>query len=224
MRLEKQVENAVSRQLQVEKKYYSDTFAITAYPTAGTFGATWTNSIGLKPAVNTIFAPLAGNDINQRIGRKCSVTSIRLRGVLRMPADVTAAQGVSPAARILLVVMKQAKGNIPLPAELMQADGIYAFVSTDHFGEFEILKDITLDLPSLATTSNTLGTFNTEGYELPWKITHKFKKPLTVLFDRFATGTSDDIQTNNIFVMSMCSNITYSPGLGYTSRVAYTDV
>lgn len=223
-RREREMQTLIKRTLNVENKYFTQTYNLTTYPTAGTFGASWTNSIGLLAAVNTIFAPIAGNDINQRIGRKCAVSKIKLRGVIHVPADVTIAQGIAPAMRILLVVMKQAKGQIPLPAELMETNGIYAFQSADHFGEFMVLKDIIIDLPSLATTSNTLGTFNTEGYEYPWKITHKFNKPLQVLFDRFTTGTSDDIQENNIFVCSMASNVTYAPRLGYSSRVDYTDV
>jgi len=207
----------------IETKYFGTNFGPTTFTAPGTINASWSGAQGTSTTTYTLFAPIRGTDAFDRIGRECEVFKINIRGAIDVAADVTAAQGVAPYVRLVLCVLVGAKGGQPLPANLMTDNGVFAMMDPDHFGEWKILKDIIVEVPSLATTSKALGTFNTEGITVPFQIVHKFKKPLKVKFTQNTAGDYGDIEVNNINLWAMASRTEYAPRLVYHSSISYKD-
>jgi hypothetical protein len=207
----------------VETKYFHQDYVTVAYPSAGGLTSSWAAAIGTPTGINSVFVPQRGTGYAERIGRSVNLTKINIRGMIDCPPDITAAQGVAPFVRMVLAVLIGAKGQQPLPANLMTDNGVFAVMDPDHFGEWKILKDIIIEIPSLATTSNQLGTFNTEGITIPFHMVHKFKTPMKVQFTNLSAGDFGDIEMNNVCLWSMVSNTTYGPRLTYHSVCSFKD-
>lgn len=205
---------------EVETKYFYNDFATTTFPAAGGISTSWTNSIG-----QSIFIPALGDDNNAREGRACNLHKINIRGMIDCPADSTTALGVTPFVRFILADCIQAKGDTPLPAEMMTANGVFAFTNPDNFGQFKILKDVIIQLPYMASTEGAVaGSFHTEGINKAFHIVHKFKTPLQVKFTNIdGVDTPGAVSEHNIFCAAMVSNTSNTPRLTWNSVCSFKD-
>jgi len=204
----------------VETKYFHYDFSTTSFAVAGGLSTSWSNAIG-----DSIFIPALGDDNNARQGRSCLLEKINIRGMIDCPADSTTAIGVTPFIRLIVADCIQAKGDTPLPAEMMTANGVFAVMNPDYFGQFRILKDKIIQLPYMASTEGAVaGSFHTEGINKAFHITHKFKIPLKVKFTNIdGMGTDGAVSEHNIFVAAMVSNTSNSPRLTFHSVCSFKD-
>lgn len=204
----------------VETKYFHFDFAPTSFTAAGGASTSWVNSTG-----DSIFIPALGDDNNARQGRYALLEKINIRGMIDCPVDAVTAGGTAPFIRIILADCIQAKGDTPLPAEMMTSNGVFAVMNPDFFGQFRILKDKVIQFPYMTATQGAVaGSFHTEGYQKAFHITHKFAEPLKVKFTNVdGMGVDGSVSEHNIFVAAMASNILNLPRLTFHSVCSFKD-
>jgi len=204
----------------IETKYFHYDFATTAFGVTGGLTTAWTNSIG-----DSIFIPALGDDDNARNGRVVQLEKINIRGMIDCPVDAVTAGGAAPFIRIVVASLIQAKGDAPLPAEMMTSNGVFAVMNPDNFGQYRILKDKIIQFPYMTSTQGAVaGSFHTEGYTKSFHITHKFKTPLKVKFTNIdGVGVDGSVSENNIFVAAMASNILNGPRMTFHSVCSFKD-
>lgn len=204
----------------IETKYFQLNFPTTAFGVAGGTSTSWVNAIG-----SSLFIPVLGDDIMMRQGRQVEVFKINIHGMIDCPADTTNTLGVAPFVRIIVADCIQAKGDTPLPAELMTSNGVFAFQNADNFGQWRVLKDKIVQMPFMPSSESSAvaGSFLNEGYTKHFKIMHKFKKPLKVKFSNIDGEVSGAVSEHNLICVAMASNVLNNPRLTFQCRTSYKD-
>lgn len=210
-----------------ERKYF-DSIKTTANIVSAA-GGSW-NSSQLDPAtLNTLFAPVTGDDFLNRDGRKVQVIAIKIKGLLQYANQATQTTAdVVPVVRLALVQDTQTNGG--------QLDGddvfgnavtapIFAFQNPAFFGRFKVLKDKTYSIPMPSTAQDAAGTFVQYGRDLPFKMSRKFRKPVTVHFNGTNGGTVADIIDNSFHMIgAMSENAGMVMQITYQCRVTFIDL
>lgn len=225
-----------------EIKYYDfGTTTLVNIPAASatTLGISVTTVPYFPPAagptpVGCCFAPVLGNDINQRIGRKCAVQKVRINGQVYVPTQVAQADSDSPViVRGVLFVDKQANASQATLQDLFQTNAniTNAYTSINvpqnlaNLGRFRVLKDKKIKLDGYQLTGTAAGPAIVQGgLVVPFKFHIKFKKPLIVHFNATNGGTYADIVENLIQVNFVANNTAAVPQVQYYGRVTYTDL
>ncbi len=178
----------------------------------------------------TLFCPVVGSAINQRIGREAKVYKIKIHGRLNVPKQAT--QTTSDDAiqcRVILVQDMQTNALQMQGEQLMQdpvtntaAMAINEFQSLANFGRFRVLKDKTymVQRPSTMDSGTDAQQF---GLNTVFKWNVKFRKPVSVRFNAVNAGTFADIVDNSFHVIAMSSTTDGAVTLGYASRVSYKE-
>lgn len=204
-----------------ERKYFDGAFAATAIPVGLATSASGEMDLA---TTNTLFAPVTGDDFNNRSGRKVQVLQVKLRGNIAVATQVDqTAADISPTVRFLLVQDKQTNTAQLNSEDVIQTVGIYGWQNPAFFGRFQVLKDKIMKLPSPQITWD--GTnLEQAGYHVPFKIQHSFKKPVIVHFNSTNGGTVADITDNSFHLLGFTSSTNLAPTLAYQSRVTFVDV
>jgi len=203
-----------------ERKYFDASRAALAIPqwSATTAGGE------LDPATgNALFFPVQGDDYNNRQGRKVHVLAIKIRGTINIPVanDQVAAQ-VTPTIR-LAVVQDTQTNSAQLNSEDVINSTMYGYQNPAFFGRFKVLKDKWFALPAPFRTWD--GTNNQQsGYQKPFKMTIKFRKPVCVHYNSTNGGTVADVIDHSFHVIGGASDINLSPSIGYTVRTTFVDI
>lgn len=206
---------------------YTDQFLNAGTVTAST---DWTGT-ELDPATtNCLFAPAPGTAINQRVGRRVNMKSLKIRGFVNVPAQ-TNQTVADDGANVRLVVYQdkqtngaQAQGeDVLTTASAAAVVANSAFMNLANLGKFKVWKDkiITLSSPSLTYDGTNV---EQSGIIKPFKIFIKFTKPIPVHFNATGGSTVADIVDNSFHVIAQCSSAALVPNISYTCRVGYTDV
>jgi len=97
-----------------------------------------------------------GTGPSERVGRKCTIKQIFIKGELKMPADSTAVN-TSDKVRVILVQDKQHNGSASEAAGslILEGDNVNAFRNLEETGRFKVLAErtITMSKPSGDATS-----------------------------------------------------------------------
>lgn len=215
-----QLDKRYALKSDIETKYLQFNFPTTAFATTGGPSTSWVNAIG-----SSIFIPVLGDEINMRQGRQVELKTIRIHGQIDCPPDTTNTLGTAPFIRIIVADLVAAKGQTPLPAQLMSSNGVYAFQNVDSFGQWRVLKDKIIQLPYMASTESSAvaGSFLNEGYSKSFKITHKFKEAIKVKFTNIDGEVAGAISEHNIIVVAMASTVLNNPRMTFSSRCSYKD-
>lgn len=182
----------------------------------------------------TCFAPTLGNDINNRIGRRCAIMKIRIKGLVGCGVQAAFATADNFCKiRMVLFVDKQANAARATLQDVFQtnaamtvpAQSIHVPQNLATLGRFRVLKDkfINLQNPGI-TGSPTAADCIQNSMIRDFKISIKFKKPLYVDFNATNGGTFADIVRNSINIQFVTHNTALSPVASYYGRVSYTDV
>lgn len=206
-----------------ERKYFDSEKDGLTVPTVTT---TWAGAEFDPGTLNTLFAPVTGDDISNRSGRKVQVIALKLR--IRYELGAQTNQTVAdqmPLFRIILVQDCQSN-SAQLNAEdvISSGTGLMAtemFQNTSFFGRFKVLKDKTfrVQMPPIAYD----GTNIEQGggsYQFKWFL--KFKTPIDVHFNGTNGGTIADIVDNSFHIIAgqtVAGMIT----AGYKCRVVFLD-
>ena len=210
-----------------ERKYFDSTVVAKAITQVAT---TFVNAMANPTTLNTIFVPTTGTDYNQRIGRRVTVLSWRIRGEIYIPNVSDAATIGSVNAniiRLIMVIDKQANGTqmassdlIAMPSALNAAWDMYQ--SPSNFGRFKVLKDKRFAVQDPNYNSETMA-LDRNGKVVFFDYKFRFRKPIVVHFNSTNGGTIADIVDNSFNVVCGINDSSYVTSLTYKSRVTYID-
>lgn len=221
--------NRVARALVnqgVETKYFDTSLAVTALPAP----AGWTGC-ELNPAtVLCLNAPTQGTGASNRDGRKITMTSIEINGVISRAAqaDQTAAD-IAPTVFMALVLDTQTNGGSAtgLDSELVYTNpsavastGVSPLRNMLYSKRYRVLAIWKESLEGVDMTYD--GTnIEQDGHHTPFKIFKTFGKGgLTTEFLGNA-GTVADITDNGLFLIGCCSSTSQNPSISYNARLRF---
>jgi len=193
-----------------------------------TASSNWQNTEANPTTVNTLFAPVQGNGINQRIGRRVEVHGIKIRGHIQCGAQTNETGADVPSiVRLILVQDMQTNATQMQGEQLMEntsaaPTNVHSFQSTNNFGRFRVLRDMKMVFgnPSVVYDGTNI---EQSGVTKCFKINIKFKKPVKVHFNAVDGGTIADIVDNSFHILATANTIQMAPILTYLSRVSYKD-
>lgn len=213
---------------QGEMKYYDTSYAPTAI---GVVSSTWASTMADPTTVNCLLAPTVGSAINQRIGREIKVFKIKIRGQVTSDAQTLQSAGDNGNhVRIMLVQDMQTNAAQMTGQQLMEGVGsstrtINAFQSLANFGRFKVLRDkkIVLSNANLANDTGSTGGLVQSGMKRTFKISHTFRKPVSVRFNATNGGSIADIVDNSFHIVCGSDNTGMAVELCYVARVCYKE-
>lgn len=208
-----------------EMKY----FDTTKGPTGLVASTNWTGT-ELDPATyNTLLAPTVGSAINQRVGREVKVHKVKVRGYFTAGAQVDQTAADGPCyIRLLLVQDTQTNASQMQGEDVMDGSSgaaalaPTAFQSLANFGRFRVLKDkvILLQNPNMSYDGTNIEQF---GLVKTFKMTCRFKKPVSVRFNATNGGSVADIVDNSWHIIGTCNSTALVPQINYSARVCYKE-
>lgn len=176
-------------------------------------------------SITSIFNPIPGSDMINRIGRRVNVKSIQIRGVMFFENAVNLATTVSSVAQCAtwaLVFDKQPNGALPGYTDIFNnANAPLSNLNLNNRDRFRILKRKVYTFDPFVTTATDL---------FFQKTTQKFecftKLNLETTFNAGATGTITDINTGAfllVFMGSAAAGTNTDLNASFTTRTRFTD-
>lgn len=212
-----------------ERKYYDSYLAPTALSSANT----WAGSEIDPAATLCLFAPQEGADINNRIGRKVNIVSIKIRGFIQCASQTAQSScDYGTSCRVILYVDNQTNAAQAQGEDLMADPGAadpflcgMTFQNTNNFGRFKSLRDKTyvLQNPAVGRSTDGANVVIQNGLVKNFKLSYRFRKPFSVKFNSTNGGTVADIVDNSLHLIARVSNTGMAPSICYQCRVVYTD-
>jgi len=216
----------IKRIIGVENKYYDAAVGFNA-PASQDWSATEAMSTD-EPRI------IAGDDINQRNGRKISLTRVMFRGNITFTPQIndTAVRGAA-SGRLILVrnLNPNAVSTATQGEEVMGLSGgafanvptaIAGFQNTTTFGRYKIVDDQQLNFSVTAAVNNATGTTVSNTWEEKAVTLHyRPKKPIIIEYS--ATGSVTP-NVNSFQILFNMDSIIGTPSLQGIIRFYYTDV
>lgn len=209
-----------------ERKYFDSYVSALAL----TAPSTWAGTEADPGTLNCLFCPTEGSDIDNRVGRKVTVHSIKINGTINVPdkANLTGCDNATLLRMILFVDMQtnatQAQGEQLMsdPGAASALLNINTFQNTANFGRFKVLRDVKLSLQNPVITYD--GTnLEQNGMKRQFKLKYKFVNGLPVRFNAANGGSVADIIDNSFHLLAACDSIDLAPTISYQARTVYTD-
>lgn len=191
--------------------------------------ADWTGTEADPATLNTLCVPTVGAAINQRIGREIKVYKIKIKGIIQAPNQASQSGGdAAQSCRLLLVLDTQTNASQMQGEQVIGsgnvADSLFSFQNLDNVGRFRVLKDkmMTMSNVNLAG-SPTTGDVVQSGMARTFKISYKFRTPVSIRFNATNGGSVADIVDNSFHILINSSNAALSSTLSYQARVCYKE-
>lgn len=156
------------------------------------------DTTGEVPATGQLSLIPQGATSSNRIGLKCVIKSIQIKGVLQLQP---AALAGSDVVRIRLMLDKQANGAAAAVTDVLtSADMSQALVNMNNSERFVCLKEFTFTFNATAGVNSALApSFRN------WEFYKKVNIPM--IFSS-TTGAITEIRSNNIFLLAGCTAAT----------------
>lgn len=182
-----------------ELKFFDKTLGNTIVTTGGIVEAT----------VNDVVQGVASDD---RVGRKCTIRILDVRGQLTLP-ETTDRADTADRVRLVWFVDKQCNGVIATVLELLETASLDSFRNMPNEGRFDFLSDCTYDLNATCGGPLAFGKL-IKGFEFNCEMT------LPIEFQG-NSGLLETIRSNNIGFL-MISRLGLA-SLTWHSRIRFTD-
>lgn len=180
----------------------------------------------------TLFAPVQGTAINQRIGRAAKIHKIKIRGHINCIKQASATIADDPAHIRILLVQDMQTNSAQMQGEDLMADpttntarqAIDCFQDLKNFGRFKVWKDkvIIMQNPNLGISTTTTTNIQA-GLTQTFKFNLTFKEPIVVRFNAGVTGTVTDIVDNSWHIIAQTTDIDLAPTISYNCRVCFKE-
>lgn len=185
-------------------------------------GNTWQVA---DPTIDTLFAPMKGTSLNQRIGNRVLVKKIRIRGRIFWDGKAGISDILSnDYVRCILVLDTQTNGTQLTAGNLMAGPGldINDFQNTAGFGRYIVLKDKIIRRPAV----NAVGTaddWRTDNTIVPFKMSKTIMRYFK--FNDGNAGTVGDILDNSLHMVVVKDETgsTQSANIRFTARTVFAD-
>jgi len=175
-------------------------------------------------AMLCLFAPVIGDDIANRIGRKIFVKSIRLKGIITCAPQT--AQSTTPdvpvVIRMIVYQDKQTNGAQSQGEDVISSgaasNALNMFTNSTNFGRFNIVKDkfITLQNPTMAGIT---ATYEQSGLNRQFKMNCKVNQ--WVSYNATNGGTVADVVDNSWHFIANCNSAALVPFVAYKVRTVF---
>jgi len=151
---------------------------------------------------------------SQRVGRKCIIKSIHLRGVVAMDPGADAA--AADIAYLYIILDTQCNGANPAVTDIFTDVNLEeAMINMANSNRFKVLKRMTFELQA---TAGVTTAYNQTVREVEW-----YKKCDIPIEFSGATGALTEIRSNNIIAVSGLAVGDASVNYGGVCRVTFTD-
>lgn len=172
-------------------------------------GSIFSDSLNLIPE---------GTTESQRLGRKCTINSIHIKGELEHP-ELTSLAQADNKVRLILYLDKQCNGAAATVTNILETADVNSFRNLAEVGRFQILYDKTIAINANVTSAYN-GTTIVEGTGAVIKHVGINKKVNIPLEFSASTGAITELRSNNIGLLAIS---TYTrTKLLYTCRVRFT--
>lgn len=210
-----------------ELKYFDSELAATNVVASTT---TWAGGEYPPATIGTLFCPIKGTGITNRVGRTVKLRWIRVVGQI-----VTASQ-TSPSAvdqpcivRLLLVQNTQTSGTQTQAEDVIQSGTnivpINMFTNLSSLSQFKILKDQRFyfqnDNFTVLAGVNVYQSGLVRGFDFTWHF-FPFDSSSLVNF-KSDLGDYRDILDNSFAIIGICTNADLVPQISFKSRVGFHD-
>lgn len=208
-----------------ERKYFDSEVSAVALVSSAT---AWAGMEFDPTTLNTLFAPVTGDDFNNRSGRKVQVLGIKIKGHINIQAQSDQVAADNAALIRILLVQDQQTNAAQLNSEDVITSGaasaaIDMFQNPAFFGRFRVLQDRFFSLQSPSITFD--GTnIEQSGLVRPFKMNIRFTKPVVVHFNATNGGTVADIIDNSFHIIANSTSIQTAPTINYKCRTTFIDV
>lgn len=217
-----------------EIKYFDTELTATAITASANWPGTEVDP-DVVPVTNidTLFAPIEGSGINNRVGRQVAVKGIRIRGniIANNKAGVSVAD-VPSYVRLIMFQDKQTNGAQAQGEEVM-SDPVTnntfmpqtSLLNLANLGRFRILKDKIFTLQNAAMTNDTGATGGVvmQGLIRTFKWNVMFRDPIIVNFNATNGGTIADVVDNSFHLLAVTGTTAGVPTISYSCRISYLD-
>ncbi len=178
---------------------------------------------GFTPSATGTIANLSLNLIpqgvteNSRVGRKCTITKIMIRGELTANTTATVAN-TSSIIRVIIYLDKQANGATAAVLDILETADEASFNNLSNSKRFKVLSD--QRHPMICPSGAGNGTTQEFGESITPYFWVKKKCSMPIEFSS-TTGAITEIRSNNIGVL--CIQTTANANISYTARVRFSD-
>lgn len=186
-----------------------------------------TQGAGGATTMNCLFAPIEGNDIGNRDGRKVFVKKIRITGALIVTAQTAQSTlDIPTRVRLVLYCDKQTNKTQSQGEDVIHSgDDVVAinmFQNTANFGRFKIYKDKVFTLVQNSSVAATdAGTTIVQGGTCrPFKMV--CSPNCWVNYAATNGGTVADVVDNSFHLIGLCDNASAAPVIQYKVRTTFT--
>jgi len=166
-----------------------------------------TQDINTTGDFQLLAAPIPGSDMTNRIGRKITIRSIYLRGVVTQQLAQTCAAGTSfpSLCRLIVFADMQPNGAAPGVTDLLKEAHSTSQLNLNNRDRFKIYCDEVWALgPWVSVTTATQAQMVSDGVTKPFKIYKKIKLP--VIFNAGSAGTVADITSGALYYLWIGNN------------------
>jgi len=209
---------------QGEMKYYDTGVSLTAI----TASTDWTGTEIDPTTLNTLFVPVLGTGIANRIGKEVKVHKLKMR--LAINSDKQIDQTACDAGSLCRVILyqdtqtnaTQAQGEDVMETGASALLSLLNFQNINNFGRFKLLKEkyISVQNPNVSYDGTNLEQCGLI-YHWKWNIT--FKKPLSIRFNATNGGSVADIVDHSFHIIAITSSTALAPTLSYRVRTCFKE-
>jgi len=207
-------------QITAENRYFDATSGSLNF---GTVTTAWTGAEVDPATLLSLFAPIQGDDISNRQGRKVFVKKIRITGILQIGDTGPVAAIREPGMmRIVIYQDTQTNGAQAAATDVFSSgtasNAISMFQNLSNLGRFKVLKDKTY-CPQFPPLTGVTASLWNGGVTVPFKFT---VKPMCyVNYNSTNGGTIADVIDNSFHVLAI-QNINNAATIVYKARTVFT--
>lgn len=207
--------------------HYFDTERTQTNITATATGWTGSEYDPNTSAMLCLFAPVIGDDIFNRTGRKAFVKKIRIAGVIKFARGAATTTG-EDVARVRVIVYQDKQTNIAqaqgedVIASGAASNAISMFQNVANLGRFKVLKDKTflMQNPTLVADAGTTGNIVHSELAVPFKWT--IKPNCWVSYNATNGGTVADVVDNSFHLIANAEAATATCNIVYKVRTVFS--
>jgi len=208
----------------VADNHYFDTERTVTAVTQNLASWTGTEYDPNTSAMLCLFAPVIGDDIFNRTGRKVFVKTIRINGQLSVGGETGGNSPELPCSvRILVYQDKQTNASQSQGEDVISSgagsDALHMFSNAANFGRFRILKDKTFVLAKNPAIAGLTGAFIANGDDLHFKFDLNVKE--WVNYNATNGGTVADVVDNSFHLIANCIAGSRAVSLTYKVRTVF---
>lgn len=208
----------------VADHHYFDTERTATAIAVNTASWTGTEYDPNTSAMLCLFAPVTGDDIFNRSGRKIFVKTIRIRGVLTAPPAATGTLGGTPnQIRIVVYQDKQTNTAQSQGEDLLSqgagSDAMHMGMNVANLGRFKILKDKLYVMGNNLNIGGATGAFVYSGQQIHFK--YDIIVNDWVNYNATNGGTVADVVDNSFHLIANATSGTLTPQITYKVRTTF---